>query len=139
MPQVGPLDQSARGAEKIVSQATCNHHDSAARRTAGRLDDELGAVADHLQEPRALAVLGHHEIGFRHLDAVGLADFLGLELVIDARIKLARIVLENEIDVALVDSQDAPSMELFRPSPESFGIASIVVELSLATQSFSGL
>ena len=117
--EVAPGDDAAAGGFEIVALAAGDDDDAAAGGAGGGLDHELAAVAEHLQEPPHVAVAADDRVGVRHGDAVGVADFLGDRLVVDARVEPARIAFLDEGQVALVDAQHPGAFQLVGPDPES--------------------
>ena len=86
---------------------------------------EAGFTTNSLRSPITcdeapdVAVAADDGVRFRHRDAVGVANFLGDRLVVDARVESARIALLDERQVAVVDAEHAGAFELVGPDAQS--------------------
>jgi len=98
------VEEAAVGAAVLVAAAPGDDEDAVAARAVRRLDHELLAMGDLLVQLGDLVLLAHHGVQLGHRQAGRERQVLGDELVVDARIELARVVHQYEIGVALADA-----------------------------------
>ena len=114
---LGQRQSLVAGVVEVLAVVPCDDDDAASLAAAGRLDDELLAMADQFQEFRHVAVPLDQGVGFRDGDLPPAAKLLGQGLVVHAGIVGAGIVGEHVLAVAAVDAQDAGLSQFLRRRP----------------------
>ncbi|MCY1423166.1 hypothetical protein D9M71_388730 [compost metagenome] len=112
-------DDLARDRAITVFEAIGDHQDAVTAGALGRLDDEVVALADDLAEFFDLFLGGDDPVHFRHVNAGLDRTLLGDDLVIDDRVQMALVVLEDVVRIAPVDTHDAPGLQGFPGFPET--------------------
>src|SRR5262249_50710922 len=94
-----------------IAAASADHDDAVAGAAVRGLEREF-VVAAHDVRQRADVVLGlDHSVELRNRDARGDGESLGLELVVDQWIPAARIEAQDVVAIALVEAEDALTLQ----------------------------
>ena len=118
--QIAPGNLSSTRRDKVsVLTVDDNHNPSSSGATSG-FDDEFTTLANDARKLDEMAMFLQDSVGFRYRNAVFLTDFLGDQLVINARIEVSRVFLEDVRDVEAIDTEDTALFELLGPRPETF-------------------
>ena len=107
MAQLIPRNHRATGFHETTLTAIGDDQDAVASAAVSRLDDE-GLVLAQQRIQLVDRVLGaNHPIQRGHRDACAFGQFLGLQFVVNQRIKAACVVEHDEISVTLIHRQNA--------------------------------